>query len=26
LPADVIRATGEALSRHGLLPDKGYLE
>ncbi len=26
LPADVIRATGEALSRHGLMPDKGYLE
>ena len=26
LPADVIRATGEALSRHGLMPNKGYLE
>ena len=26
LPGDVIRATGEALSRHGLMPDKGYLE
>ena len=26
LPADVIRATGEALSRHGLMPEKGYLE
>src|SRR2546425_2382478 len=24
LPAEVIRATGEALSRHGLTPDKGY--
>jgi len=26
LHADVIRATGEALSRHGLMPGKGYLE
>jgi dihydrodipicolinate synthase/N-acetylneuraminate lyase len=26
LPGDVIRGTGEALSRHGLMPDKGYLE
>jgi len=26
LSADVIRGTGEALSRHGLMPDKGYLE
>ncbi|PYK97448.1 MAG: dihydrodipicolinate synthase family protein [Verrucomicrobia bacterium] len=26
LHADVIRATGEALSRHGLMPDKGYWE
>jgi len=26
LPAEVIRATGQALSRHGLMPDKGYLE
>ena len=26
LPAEVIRATGEALSRHGLTPEKGYLE
>jgi dihydrodipicolinate synthase/N-acetylneuraminate lyase len=26
LPAEVIRATGEGLSRHGLMPAKGYLE
>ena len=26
LPGDVIRATGEALARHGLMPGKGYLE
>jgi len=26
LPADVIHATGDALSRHGLMPEKGYLE
>jgi dihydrodipicolinate synthase/N-acetylneuraminate lyase len=26
LPVEVIRATGEALSRHGLMPNKGYLE
>jgi len=26
LPLEVIRATGEALSRHGLMPAKGYLE
>ena len=26
LPADVIRGSGEALSRHGLLPARGYLE
>jgi len=26
LPADVIHATGEILSRHGLMPEKGYLE
>jgi dihydrodipicolinate synthase/N-acetylneuraminate lyase len=26
LPADVIRGTGEALSRHGLFPARGYLE
>ena len=26
LPFEVIRATGEALSRHGLMPNKGYLE
>jgi len=26
LPADVLRGTGEALSRHGLMPAKGYLE
>ena len=26
LPLEVIRATGEALSRHGLMPNKGYLE
>lgn len=26
LPSDVIVATGEALTRHGLIPDKGYLE
>ena len=26
LPLEIIRATGEALSRHGLMPNKGYLE
>lgn len=26
LPLEVIRSTGEALSRHGLMPNKGYLE
>jgi dihydrodipicolinate synthase/N-acetylneuraminate lyase len=26
LPADVIRAAAEALTRHGLMPAKGYLE
>ncbi len=26
LPADVIHATGDTLSRHGLMPEKGYLE
>ena len=26
LPGDVIRGAGEALVRHGLMPDKGYLE
>ncbi|PYI85541.1 MAG: dihydrodipicolinate synthase family protein, partial [Verrucomicrobia bacterium] len=26
LPLEVTRATGEALSRHGLMPAKGYLE
>jgi len=26
LPADVIQATGDTLSRHGLMPEKGYLE
>ena len=26
LPAEVIRATGESLARHGFMPAKGYLE
>jgi len=26
LPADVIQAAGDTLSRHGLMPEKGYLE
>ncbi len=26
LPLDVLQATGETLSRHGLMPEKGYLE
>jgi hypothetical protein len=26
LPPEVIRATGESLTRHGLMPEKGYLE
>jgi dihydrodipicolinate synthase/N-acetylneuraminate lyase len=26
LPADVMRAAGDTLSRHGLMPEKGYLE
>jgi hypothetical protein len=26
LPTDVIQATGQTLSRHGLMPGKGYLE
>jgi dihydrodipicolinate synthase/N-acetylneuraminate lyase len=26
LPADVIHAAGDTLSRHGLMPEKGYLE
>jgi len=26
LPADVIHATGDTMSRHGLMPEKGYLE
>lgn len=26
LPAEVIHATGDTLSRHGLMPEKGYLE
>ena len=26
LPVEVLRATGEALSRHGLMPAQGYLE
>jgi len=25
LPVEMIRATGEILSRHGLMPDHGYL-
>ena len=26
LPADVIHAAGDTLLRHGLMPEKGYLE